>query len=285
MFQIYSNGKKVEDGILIEKLTGEEAGIFESMCTYGGRLFRLEEHLRRLNESARTAGLDTAPDLRTLRGELQKALQAFGIENRSLVKNPDEGDVFVRLTIFLGRTFVMIGWRRHVGSIYKNGVKLRTTAVKRSLAGAEPGQLKTSAYHNALMANLEWRRDGVEEGLMLDSNGFVTEVSVGNIFLVKAERLATPPVLGILNGVTRNFVIECARFLALPVVETPLTRHDFFNAEEVFLTNTSWEILPVRELDGRKTGTKIPGPWTLKLHRLFKERVHKECLPLKSAAP
>ena len=83
--------------------------------------------------------------------------------------------------------------------------------------------------------------------------------------------------MGILNGVTRRVVIECARKKGIPVTETPLTRHEFYNADEAFLTNTSWEILPVRMLDGRKVGQKVPGPLTLKLHELFKQKVLNEC--------
>jgi branched-chain amino acid aminotransferase len=96
---------------------------------------------------------------------------------------------------------------------------------------------------------------------------------VGNFFIVKQTILHTPDTFGILNGVTRRFVIKCAQRSGLRVIETPLTRHDAFNADEAFLTNTSWEILPVAELDGRRIGTRVPGPVTLKLKRTFDQSI------------
>src|SRR5207237_1009643 len=126
---------------------------------------------------------------------------------------------------------------------------LRTSNVRRSLSHASPPQAKTSAYQNALLATLE--PSPGYEWVFLDQSGFVTEVRIGNLFIIKGKMLATPPTTGILNGVTRRFVIELALQAGLKVREVPLTRHEIYNADEAFLTNTSWEILPVRELDGR----------------------------------
>jgi len=137
--------------------------------------------------------------------------------------------------------------------------------------------------------------------VFLDQQNFLTETRVGNFFIVKYSRrdpvfaktktrslqgegavLLTPPEHLILNGVTRRIVIKCAFELGIKVRETPLTRHEFFNADEAFLCNTSWEILPVRELDGRVIGAGKPGPVTLKLHRHFKRRVQQDVTPHRS---
>ncbi|OQA40535.1 MAG: Branched-chain-amino-acid aminotransferase [Candidatus Omnitrophica bacterium ADurb.Bin314] len=132
--------------------------------------------------------------------------------------------------------------------------------------------------------------------VFLDGGNYLTETRTANLFLVKhriqprrldrfnlaglggeSPELLTPPKHLILNGVTRRFVIKYTFAFGLTVRETPLTRHDFFNADEAFLTNASWEILAVRALDGRRIGKKVPGPVTTELHRLFKRRVQASC--------
>lgn len=254
-------------------------GLFETMRTYNGRIFREAEHLERLFESAKTAGVTDLPGKEILRRELKSAVTAYMKEHRPV------RDLFLRLSLWNRQIFVMVGEKQHPKTVYQKGVTLRTSPVKRSLSNASPPEAKTSAYQNPLFASFEPSSSEVYEWVFLDQNGYVTEVRIGNIFIVQRDArplLLTPPAQGILNGVTRRFVIKCAHEIGLGVREAPLTRHDIFNAEEAFLTNTSWEILPVRKLDGRKIGQKIPGPETLKLHRHFKQKILKECPPRKS---
>jgi branched-chain amino acid aminotransferase len=276
-FYLYSDGKKISGEILAARFSDENSvGIFESLRTYGRRVFHQEEHLRRFLESAQTVGCASSLSLKHLARELERALEAFRKENKN-----EEADLFIRLNYWPAsggdseKVIVMIGERKHPADLYRKGIVLKTSPVRRSLTNAAPAEAKTSAYQNAVMASLE-SLGGAYEWLFLDRNGFVTEVRVGNIFMVKSAELFTPPVLGILNGVTRRFVIECARQAGMKVKETPLTRHDFYNADEAFLTNTSWEILPVRELDNRRIGRQIPGPVTAQLQSLFKQRVQNE---------
>ena len=254
--------------VLLSRFETEEIGIFESMRTYSGRIFRVEEHLERLAASAKTAGF-ACPDGKRLRRELELAVKDY---LKSTAK-----DIFIRLTLWQDRVFVIVGERVHPAALYEKGVALRTSPVPRNLSNAWAPEAKTSAYQNAVAASLEPRAGEIYEWLFLDRNGFVTEVRIGNIFIVREGRLRTPPALGILNGVTRRFVIECARKTGIPVGEIPLTRHEVFNAGEAFLTNTSWEILPIAELDGRKIGKTIPGPMTRQLQQVFEKRVKEEC--------
>src|SRR3989338_2389629 len=284
-FHLYSNGKRVTDKIPLSEFSEEETGIFESLRTYGGKIFHLEEHLDRLFESAKTAGfsasskkagreqsyfLRTGPiknnfvpsplDRKRLRREVELALRAF---KREVPR--EKKDLFIRLTLFQKKIFVMLGTRVHAPGLYRRGVALKTSPVKRSLSNASFPEVKTSSYQNAVLASLEPSGAGTYEWLFLDRNGFATEVRIGNFFMVKEKVLYTPPVLGILNGVTRRFVIKCSFALHFTVKEVPLTRHEIYNADEAFLTNTSWEIPPPRDLDPRRRGRKIPGPMTLKL--------------------
>jgi branched-chain amino acid aminotransferase len=267
----YSKGKKVPDQILLQRFDAEAVGIFESLRTYKGRIFHVDEHLDRFQDSARTAGTEKIPN-KVLKAELESALAAFKKEHPAAARE----DLFIRLAWWPfgapggSLLTVTITHRKHPADLYKNGVILRTSNVRRSLSHAAPPQAKTSAYQNALLATLE--PSPGYEWVFLDQAGFVTEVRIGNLFIVKKNRLLTPPTTGILNGVTRRFVIESAHQAGVEVKETPLTRHEIYNADEAFLTNTSWEILPVRELDGRSTGRKIPGPVTRKLHKIFKKK-------------
>lgn len=116
------------------------------------------------------------------------------------------------------------------------------------------------------------------DAIFLDSNGYVTEGTIWNIFMAKESKLFTPGC-EILNGVTRQFVIECAEKENLATLEVNLTRHDFWNADEAFLTNTSGEIVPIHSLDGRRIGNQIPGRMTKKLMVRFRQELEKELKP------
>ena len=275
MIEVYSGGKKIKGELFLSRFDAEAVGVFESLRTYKGKIFHESEHIDRFLDSVKTAGLENL-NFDLLKKELDSALKACYNDYPSLKKD----DVFIRLTAwpyggeYHGKIIIVITQRKHPPEIYKTGVILRTSSVRRSLSHASPPQAKTTAYQNPLLATLD--PSNGYEWVFLDQSGYITEVRIGNLFIVKNRRIFTPPTTGILNGVTRRFVLECARTAKVPVKEIPLTRHEIFNADEAFLTNTSWEILPVRELDGRKVGCEtrgFPGPITRKLQTIFKKKV------------
>lgn len=246
-------------------LEEEAAGIFESLRAYDGVIFLLEEHLNRFFESARSLGL-TLPESRArLKKRLTKALRESG-----------EKEAFLRLSLADEKLFVIVTKRKHPEEIYRRGVRLRTSAVKRSPSQAGFPEAKSSSCLNQILGTIEPAAPGTYEVLFLDREGYLTEARIGNLFIVSKGALFTPPPHGLLNGVTRRFVIKCARLGRIPVEERPLTRHELFNSEEAFLTNTSWEILPVREADGRKIGSEIPGRVTRRLQTLFRQEAEQE---------
>jgi branched-chain amino acid aminotransferase len=256
--------------IFSEKATG----IYESLRAYEGVLFRVEEHLDRFFESAHTLGLKMPLGRDEIRRKLKRALADSG-----------EKEAFVRLTLVDGEIFIVVGKRRHPPEIYQKGISLKTSTVRRNLTQALfPEAKSTSGCVNQVLATLDPVSKNNFEILFLNSEGYVAEVRIGNLFIVKksvgatgrSPLLLTPPATGLLNGVTRRFVIKCARLGKIPFEERPLTRHELFNADEAFLTNTSWEVLPIREVDGRKIGSQIPGPVTRKLQWLFRAEVRKE---------
>jgi branched-chain amino acid aminotransferase len=282
-YTIYQNGKEVSGKLSFDLMRTEAAGIFESMRAYGGRILHEEEHLSRLLGSAKTVGYRPLPELAKLRLELRAALKAFG-----------KKECYVRLTLWEGRSFAIVSSREHPQELYEKGVALKTASFPRGGPNTFPWQAKASAYQQAILASTEPHPDKIYEWIFLDQGGILSETRIGNFFIVQyrfphpgnmekgGATLLTPPEHLILNGVTRRFVIKCALELGMQVRETPLTRHEFFNADEAFLCNTSWEVLPVRELDGRMIGAGKPGPVTLKLHRFFTRRIQHDVTPRRS---
>ncbi|MSR77824.1 MAG: hypothetical protein EXS63_06340 [Candidatus Omnitrophica bacterium] len=299
-FFVYQKGRRVTGEIAAAFLqSGEGLGVFESLRTYGDHIFREAEHLNRFQESIQSIQYPYPVKTQELQKELHLALWAYRDRTQVSVRDgarvldnvqtsvafmskpmrpaPHRAqDLFLRLSLWQDQLFVLVGERQHPKCLYEAGVCLKTSPVRRTHTNAQSSQVKTSAYHNAFLASLEVKPEDAYEWVFLDRNGYVTEVRTGNFFMVKRGRLLTPPKDGILNGVTRGVVIECAFRNRLEVVETLLTRHDIYNADEAFLTNTSWEILPAAQLDGRTIGEKIPGPVTLKLQKTFKQIVRKE---------
>ena len=278
-YKVYQNGKEVSGELPFELMRTEAVGIFESMRAYHGRVLHEEDHLLRLLESAKTVGYQPLPGPAKLRQEIKAALKVFG-----------KKECYVRLTLWEGQTFVILGTREHSKEIYKKGVALKTASFPRGGPNTFPWQAKASAYQQAILASTEPHPEKIYEWVFLDQQGFLTESRIGNFFMVRYAAkgkvvLFTSPEHGILNGVTRRFVIKCALELGIEVRETPLTRHEFFNADEAFLCNTSWEVLPVRELDGRVIGAGKPGPVTLKLHRFFKRRIQQDVTPRRPPRP
>jgi len=145
-------------------------------------------------------------------------------------------------------------------------------AAQRNVPEALNPQIKSLNYLNNILGKIEAITAGYEEAIMLSHSGYVTECTGENIFLVKGKRLLTPPpYIGVLRGITRQTVMELGQHQKLQVQEDLLTRHDLFNADEVFLTGTAAEIVPVVKIDGRVIGAGKPGPITKKLQAAFRQ--------------
>lgn len=252
-------------------LTEETTGIYESLKVYDGVFFRMKEHLDRFFESAHTLEIKIPETRKEIEAKLKKALTDSGRKN-----------AFVRLTLAGGELVVHVGERTHPPGMYKKGITLKTSTIVRKSFRTDFPEAKSTSCLNQVLATLDPTPSGNYEILFLNSEGFLTEVRIGNFFAVIQNKLCTPPVRGLLSGVTRGFVIKCARLGKISVEEKPLMRHELFNANEAFLTNTSWEILPIREVDGRKIGSVIPGPITGKLQTIFRRELGKEIKNVKN---
>ena len=241
------------------------ASVFETMVAQNRVIFRMAEHLDRLWESAQTIGVPMELKREALEAELIQV--ARKCHNKKMC---------IRVAI-KGREKTILTFERSLpASYYQDGIHLVTSATRRNASNAMSPEAKSNQFLNGILSLLDLTSGAAFETLILDRNGLVKEARVWNLFIVKRGTLETPATDGILNGVTRNFVIECALKEKIPVVETSFTRHEVWNSEEAFLTNTSGGILPVQSLDGRKIKSPIPGKITKQLSKRYKLEFEKE---------
>jgi branched-chain amino acid aminotransferase len=245
-------------------------GIFEGIRAYNGRVFRLKEHLDRLFCSAK-AILLTMP---MTHAELTKAVVQTCRRNKVR-------DGYIRLLVTRGvgtlglnpyrckhPTVVIIAGKIQLypPELYERGMAVVTVPTVRNLHSALNPAIKSLNYLNNILAKIEAINSGCEEAVLLNAEGFVSECTGDNLFIVKEGQLMTPPLsAGALYGITRRVVMEIAEESGIKVSEPNLTRYDLFNADECFLTGTGAEIVPVVKIDGRVIGNGKPGPVTKKL--------------------
>jgi branched-chain amino acid aminotransferase len=245
-------------------------GIFEGIRAYNGRVFRLKEHIDRLFFSAK-AILLTIP---ISRSAITEAVLESCRKNRLR-------DGYIRLVVTRGVGTLGLNPSRckrpsviviadkiqlYPPELYERGMEIVTVPTVRNLHSALNPAIKSLNYLNNILAKIEANGAGCEEAVMLNAEGFVSECTGDNIFIVKEGQLMTPPLsAGALYGITRQVVIELAGQSGVAVTEPNLTRYDLFNAKECFLTGTGAEIVPVVKIDGRVIGTGRPGQLTKKL--------------------
>src|SRR3989338_2790994 len=278
--KVYLNGKFVDESQAKVSvfdhglLYGD--GVFEGIRSYDGLIFKLREHIDRLFESAHTIMLKiplTKPELIDV---VKQCLRVNTLRDAyiRLVVTRGEGDLgldprkCVRPTVFVIADKIEL----YPKSLYEKGLELITVATQRNVPEALNPQIKSLNYLNNILAKIEAITAGYEEAIMLSHSCYVTEGTGENIFLVKGKQLLTPPpYIGVLRGITRQSVMDLASAQRLQVREDLLTRHDLFNADEVFLTGTAAEIVPVVKIDGRVIGQGTPGPATKKLQGAFRQ--------------
>jgi branched-chain amino acid aminotransferase len=251
-------------------------GVFEGIRFYHGRVFRLEEHIDRLFDSARAIALDI--------GMEKSAVAEATLET---IRQNDLRDGYIRLVVTRGvgdlglnpmlcpkASIIVIASRitLYPAENYENGLDVVTCATRRIPHGALSPMVKSLNYLNNVMAKIEAQNAGAGEGLMLNEQGFVAECTGDNIFIVKNGVISTPPIAsGALAGVTRAVVFELAREFGIPILEPMMTRYDIFTADECFLTGTAAEVIPAVKLDTRPIGDGRPGPVTRRLITRFHE--------------
>jgi branched-chain amino acid aminotransferase len=245
-------------------------GIFEGIRAYHGRVFKLKEHIDRLFYSAKALLLD----IPLTHQQMMRAVVETCRQNKIR-------DGYIRLVVTRGAGTLGLNPNRcknpsviiiadkiqlYPPELYKRGMDIVTVPTTRNLHSALNPAIKSLNYLNNILAKIEANNAGCEEAIMLNAEGFVSECTGDNLFIVKEEHLQTPPLsAGALYGITRKVVMEMAVESGLQVSEPNLTRYDLFNADECFLTGTGAELVAVVKIDGRVIGTGKPGPVTEKL--------------------
>lgn len=262
-------------------------GIFEGIRFYNGRVFRLDEHLDRLWDSARSICLEIPMSKAAMAEAVLETIRKNGLRDgyiRQLVTrgvgnlglNPAQCK---RPSVIIIVALIAL----YPEEVYRNGLTVVTCATRRMGAAALNPAVKSLNYLNNVMARIEANLAGADEALMLNDAGNVAECTADNVFVIKKGHVFTPPITaGALRGITRSVVMDAAVELGFPIKEADITRHDVFTADECFLTGTAAEVIPVIKADGRVIGTGKPGPMTARIIARFRELTRETGTPIYS---
>lgn len=260
-------------------------GVFEGIRAYNGRVFKLDEHLERLYESAKSIMLEVPESFAEMKEATLETIRQNGLTDAyiRIVVSRGTGDLGLdprkcpkATTVIIASTIVLFPQE-----LYEKGLSVITVATRRNVPDALDPKIKSLNYLNNILVKIEANRAGVLEAIMLNAQGYVSEGSGDNVFIVKRGKILTPPTyVGALEGITRQVVMDLAAKAGYVLLERPFTRHDLYIADECFLTGTAAEVIPVIEVDGRRIGSGVPGPVTLDLIARFRALVGAEGTPL-----
>ncbi len=259
-------------------------GVFEGIRCYntsnGPAVFRLKEHVERLFDSARVLGFRTLPFTEAqVCTAIKETIAAngfsecyirplFHLSSDSMGLNLDNGSVSLGIAVwewgsYLGEEALEKGVRANVSSFTRHHLNATMTKAK-----------VTGNYPNSVLAKTESLRLGFDEAIMLDSQGYVAECTGENLFLVRHGRIITPPMAPVLEGITRDTVIQLAGSLGFEIVEQPVSRDQLYIADEIFVCGTAAEVIAIREIDFRTIGAGKMGPLTRQVQQAYQEAIH-----------
>ncbi len=261
-------------------------GVFEGIRGYDGRVFRLDQHLERLYRGAKAIALEVPLTPEELRDVILETVRRNTLRDcyvRAILSR-GEGDLgldprnchFPATVVVIADTIAL-----YPKEVYEDGLEVIACVTRRNMATAVDPQIKSLNYLNNILARIEVGRAGAHEGLMLNQLGYVAEATADNVFIWREQHLMTPPAhAGLLEGITRQVVLELAEEMDLPMREEMFTLYQVYSADECFLTGTGAEIVPVSRVDGRVIGDGKPGPITKRLTARFKEVTVTEGVPV-----
>jgi len=253
-------------------------GVRAYKTTQGTAIFRLEEHTRRLLNSAKIFQMKVPYDLDTLMEAQLQVVRENALEScyiRPLIWVGSE-----RLGIAARDNTIHVAiaawpWGAYLGEEgLARGIRVKTSSYSRHHVNVSMVRAKASGYYiNSILANQEALADGYDEALLLDTDGYVSEGSGENVFIVKEGKIFTPDLASCLDGITRASILQFARDMQIEVREKRITRDEVYCADEAFFTGTAAEVTPIRELDNRTIGSGARGPVTEKLQTAFFDAV------------
>jgi len=258
-------------------------GVFEGVRAYrterGTAIFRLREHTDRLFNSAHIVGMTLPYDRETLDAAQRAVVRKNGLDSAYIRPMCFYGSEGMGLRTDNLKVHCMVAaweWGAYLGEQnMQDGIRVRVSSFTRHHVNIAMCRAKANGnYINSMMALREALRDGYDEALLLDAEGYVMEGSGENIFIVREGMLYTPDLTSALDGITRKTVLPLADELGIRVVEKRITRDEVYIADEAFFTGTAAEITPIREVDGRAIGTGTRGPVTERLQGLYFDQVH-----------
>lgn len=260
-------------------------GVFEGIRFYNGRVFRCEEHIRRLFDSAQAIALTIPMTPEEVTEAMLKTIRANRLHEGyvRLVVTRGVGELGLNPYLCQKASVIVIAStiKLYPQEKYEQGLNLATCSTRRPAPAALSPAVKSLNYLNNVMAKIEAINANAEEGVMLNEQGFVAECTGDNLFIVRDGRVFTPPVsAGALNGITRRVMFEIAEELGIPLTEEMLTRYEIYTADECFLTGTAAEVVPVAQYDRRKIGKQVPGPVTVRFIERFREQTKNTGTPI-----
>lgn len=256
-------------------------GIFEGIRLYNGCVFKLDEHLERLEYSAKAIMLNLPWSRQQLADAVCETCRANNLKNGyiRLVVTRGVGSLGLSIKNCDHPQLIIIAdtIQLYPQEFYENGLKIITVPTRRCNPAALPPTVKSLNYLNNILAKIEAQHLGYHEAIMLNDQGYVAECTGDNIFIVHKGELITPAAsAGALKGITRDAALSIAEELGIPWREANMTRYDIWIAEELFLTGTAAEIVPIVEVDARQIGNGKPGPITSKFLERFRTRSEVE---------
>jgi branched-chain amino acid aminotransferase len=252
-------------------------GVFEGIRFYNGRVFLFEEHLDRLYDSAKAILLTIPLERDALREAVLETCRQNNLRDGyiRLVVTRGKGDLGLNPnsckepTVFIIAATIQLYPEKY----YTEGLRVNTVPTQRVSPAAVSPAIKSLNYLNNILAKIEGNLYGAQESILLNAQGFIAECTADNLFVVKKDRVLTPLVSdGALGGITRRLMFDLAAEMGRKIEEVQLTRYDLFVADELFLTGTGAEVVPINEVDGRKIGDGRVGPVTLEFIRHFRAR-------------
>lgn len=250
-------------------------GVYEGLRAYDGRVFMVDAHLQRLERSARCLGICLPRTTREIAALIEQGMSLNGVS-----------DAYIRLLVTRGsgpigpdptpccepQLVIMVRDTQPLHGKRQDGIRVALSSVRRCGVDSATAQIKSLNYLPTILAKREANRMGMDDVILLDPRGFVAEAPVANVFIVRDGEVLTPSrASGILEGVTRAVVVDLLRRDKVPVFERELTPYDLSVADEMFLTGTHAEIVPITEYNGSMVGQSVPGPLTCRVLDMFRE--------------
>ncbi|HPM42909.1 MAG TPA: aminotransferase class IV [Candidatus Omnitrophota bacterium] len=258
-------------------------GVFETMRSYAGVVFKLEHHLSRLYKGMASLMISEPCGIEKMKGLIYKSMKINTLKNAYIRVSVTRGegrfgitykDKFVPNFLIVSKSF-----EGYPERMYKSGITAKIVSGLRQNEHSLISGIKTMNFLPYIMARLEAKRDGFDEAILLNTAGYVAEASTSNLFIVKNNAIITPSLdSGILPGITRNAVIAITRRVKIRLAERRLRKEELGAADEVFLTNSLAEVIPVVKIGSKRIGSGMPGDITKLLHISYQKEVIKSAV-------